>query len=769
MANWSIRSRLFLFVGLAMFPVAGLLAAMVFATVQDTARNVILVSLLVLGLVFWSLTVATRRLVAEPYAALADTAQRLARGDLTARTTLPHNRSEAGTLAAAIDGMAVALAKQREERDAAARVRLQLAEEKAAHAAAERESRRVQALLDANPDPLVVVDAGGLVVAANRRTQVCFGYDQDELLGRPVEILVPDLQRAGHRVLSAEYLKAPQPQLMTARQVQGLRRDGTAFPVEITLSPVELAEGMMVIASVRDVTDRREAEEQLRQSEERFRLLFNLTLDGVLEIDPEDGRIFAANPAACSMLGGTPEQLKGLTRSDYTDTTDARLSEAIQVRARIGQYRSEFTLRRLDGTTFEAEVSSVAYQTGPGEPRASLIVRDITQRRALEAANQAARVAAEAANRAKSEFLSRMSHELRTPLNAVLGFAQLLGLDPLSEEQRDSVDHISRAGRHLLQLINEVLDIARIEAGNLELSLEPVSVSLALQEAIGLTRPLAERAGVTLLLRGADASLYLRADRHRLHQVLLNLLSNAVKYNRSGGSVTVSPSLHGDVVRIQVDDTGSGIPGHRLAELFEPFNRLGAERTEIEGSGIGLAVTRRLMEAMGGKIGVESTIGTGTSFWVDLPTTDPPEMRHAADGLTSAPAPPVELPAVTLLYVEDNLSNLSLVTRLVERWPQVRLLSALQGRLGFELAREQHPDLILLDLHLPDLPGDEVLARLQADPQTTGIPVVMLSADASPNRVKHLIGMGARAYLTKPLDLRELIKLIDEVAGDRCA
>jgi PAS domain S-box-containing protein len=430
----------------------------------------------------------------------------------------------------------------------------------------------------------------------------------------------------------------------------------------------------------------------------------------------------------------------------------------------------EYRVDRGDGSFRWVSAVFVPEPDGDGRVIAVLgYVIDTDGRHRAEQAQRDAQAAADAANRSKSQFLSRMSHELRTPLNAVLGFGQLLEIDELSDAQRDAVDHILKGGRHLLDLINEVLDISRIEAGELSLSSEPALAADLVRETVDLIRPLADQRGIQLVVDGSGGcDCYVFADRQRVKQVLLNLLSNAVKYNRLRGTILVSCEQSGATrVRIRVADTGMGIPAERLGLLFTPFERLGAEQTAEEGTGMGLALSKRLAEAMGGTLEAASTLGQGSNFTVELPRAEEPVERY--ERLNGGTQPAVEPAAQrrVVLHVEDNLSNLALIERVLAQRPGVEVVAAMQGRLALELAREHHPVLVLLDLHLPDMGGEEVLQRLRDDPDTAPIPVVIVSADATSGHVQQLLSAGAAAYLTKPIDVREILRLIDEAVEDR--
>jgi PAS domain S-box-containing protein len=394
------------------------------------------------------------------------------------------------------------------------------------------------------------------------------------------------------------------------------------------------------------------------------------------------------------------------------------------------------------------------------------ISEDITERKIAEDEIRRARNEAERANLAKTEFLSRMSHELRTPLNAILGFSQLLEMDALDASQRESVGYIGQAGRHLLALINEILDISRIESGQLSFSSEPVLVDELLAEVLSLVRPLAVDRGIEIDEIAGDPGCHVLADRQRLEQVLINLVSNAVKYNRDKGRIAVRWSAAaGDRLRISVEDTGFGIAPEHLERLFRPFDRIGAELGGVEGTGIGLALSKGLVDAMGGSIGVDSRLDAGSTFWVELPRAEGPLERLVRTQPGGEPEASSEARSQVILQVEDNVSNLRLVQEIVARQPGLTLLTAKTGREGIALARTNRPDLILLDLHLPDISGREVLRELRTAPETSPIPVVILSADATPGQVARLMEAGAFGYLTKPLDVSAFLRMIDRAVS----
>jgi PAS domain S-box-containing protein len=489
--------------------------------------------------------------------------------------------------------------------------------------------------------------------------------------------------------------------------------------------------------------------------------------------DPS-GIITDVNKQMEALTGCTRDELIGAPFKNYF--TDPERAEAA-IKLVLGEKKVtnfELTARARDGkTTVVSYNATTFYDRDRTLQGVFAAARDVTERKRFEQTLQetnveleSAKAMAEKANLAKSDFLSSMSHELRSPLNAILGFAQLMESESPrpTPSQKESIDQILRAGWYLLELINEILDLATIEAGRLSLSPEPVSLAEVMLECQAMTLPQAQKSGISMSFPRFDMPYFVHADRTRVKQVLINLLSNAIKYNRGQGTVEVQ-CTEGDPgrVRISVKDTGAGLSPDKLAQLFQSFNRLGQEGSAEEGTGIGLVVTKRLVELMGGVIGVESSVGLGTTFWVELISDVAPQL--AADGAepTTVPEPPAPAGARqrTLLYVEDNAANLRLVEHLVARRPDLRLLSALDGTLGIALARASQPEVILMDINLPGISGIEALKILREDPATAHIPVVALSANAVPREIAKGLEAGFFRYLTKPLKVDEFMDTLD--------
>jgi PAS domain S-box-containing protein len=550
-----------------------------------------------------------------------------------------------------------------------------------------------------------------------------------------------------------------------------IHKNGAILWVSRTASIIrdEQGEPLHFLLMVEDISERKASEAALDESRRELQaalhanqLIMDNSQDVICTVS-EDGRFLSLNAACEELWGYKPAELVGRRYIELVFEEDRPKTEAsardLLVTGKVSDFVNRYV--RKDGTLVDVLWSA----TWSAKDRIMFCVaHDVTDRARIEKALREAKNEADRANHAKSDFLSRMSHELRTPLNSILGFSQLLDRQSPTETQRPRIRYILSAGRHLLNLINEVLDISRIEAGTLQLSVEPVCLEEAIGEAVDLMRPLAAERTIALTANcSLETTTYVLADRQRLKQVLLNLLSNAVKYTAVQGSVTVSfEASGGDFTRISVRDTGAGIPVEKIARLFTPFDRLGAEQSTVEGTGLGLALCQRLVQAMQGSIGVNSTLGNGSTFWLELPQSKSPLQTLAASRSASSSEPRLAEESRRILYIEDNFSNVTLVDQMLAERPALELMTAMQGSVGLELARQHAPDLILLDLHLPDIPGWQVLAQLKADQLTREIPVVVISADATSPQIKRLLSAGARAYLTKPLDIPEFFRVIDE-------
>ncbi len=508
-----------------------------------------------------------------------------------------------------------------------------------------------------------------------------------------------------------------------------------------------------------------ERERALRENEERLRLIIDGVKDyGIFALDSA-GHVTSWNNGAERIKGYTEQEILGQHFSVFylPEECPQHPDMALHEATRDGDYTEEGWRCRKDGTRFWASVVITAQYDSTGALRGfSKITRDITDRRAAEIALGTAREEAERASRAKSEFLSRMSHELRTPLNSILGFAQLLDMDSLAG-QKPQVGHILRAGQHLLTLINEVLDIAKIEAGRLPLNIEPIALAGTLREALALVSPMATDAGIELqALPALAADIGIAADRQRLTQVLLNLLSNAIKYNRPQGRVSIEVKVEGQRIGVSVCDTGKGIAADHIGQLFKPFERLGAD-PNVEGSGLGLALSKSLLEKMHGKLNVHSQHGSGSRFTLELPFVRvQPSSEPVAAAVDSTPARPAPAIHGKVLYIEDNLSSLALIETLLHRRPGIKLLSSMQGQLGLDLAAQHVPQLILLDVTLPDIDGLAVLQRLRKSAITQLTPVLMITADASEVTRQALQDAGATAILNKPINVPAFLAHLDQ-------
>lgn len=625
--------------------------------------------------------------------------------------------------------------------------------------------------LEASADGIAISDAGQPdlpLIYVNPAFERMTGYDRTEMLGRNCRFLQNgETQQPGLDVIRLA-LKQEQP---ARALVRNYCKDGTTFWNELTLAPVRDESGRLThyIGVAKDVTDRVETEIALNRSQALLHEAQRIARLGNWVLHLDDGRLEWSDEVY-EILGLDPEHHQPRLDDYYRliHTEDVERVRAAQHLVTHGTEKQEVEYRilRPDGQICWVRVQSFGHFDEEGRAtHLTGIIQDITADKVREADLRRAKEAAERANQAKSEFLSRMSHELRTPLNAILGFAQLLEFNPgLDTRSRDNASEIHKAGRHLLEMVNEVLDLARIEAGRLELKADVVDCHALVEECLAMTSALARAREIDLGWGAAMAGeLKVWADRTRCRQVLLNLLSNAIKYNRAGGRVELTVAAEADgYVRFAVRDDGPGIPAERQGELFQPFQRLGMADRNVEGTGIGLAISKRLVDGMGGRIGCDSRPGEGSTLWFILPRAQSHDGGGAevesVDGAVQAPG---DLHG-TVLYVEDNPANARVMSCLLARLPGVRLLLAETPEEGLRLAAEHTPDLILLDIHLPGIDGYRVLERLKAMPGAADIPTVAVSADALPEHMARARGAGFRDYLTKPLDVDRLYRLLGE-------
>ena len=654
----------------------------------------------------------------------------------------------------------------------------------------------VQTIYNTVADGLVTLHAqGGIVETVNPAAEEMFGFSAAELKGKPLSLLIPELDQ-DQPTVSLGYLAASVEAQANgqARQVTGRRKDGTGFPLEMAASEMRMGEEGYFTCLLRDITARKQAEEALAKAGLLQNAIFSNPNFSCIATDAK-GVIQIFNVGAQHMLGYAADQVVNrITPADITDPhevlaraealsieqkkTIAPGFEALVFKASRGiEDTYESTYVRKDGSSFPVVVSVTALRDDQDAIIGYLLIgTDNSAYKKTEAERilldqslleknielEGSKVLAEKANLAKSEFLSSMSHELRTPLSAILGFAQLMetGTPPPTTGQKRSIEQILKAGWYLLELINEILDLALIESGKLSMSMEPISLGEVMRECETMIEPSAKKRNVSVAFTHFEKPCFVKADRTRVKQILINLLSNAIKYNKAGGTVAVESALSGtESIRISVRDSGEGLAPERIAQLFQPFNRLGQEAKSEQGTGIGLVVSKRLVELMGGNIGVESTVGQGSVFWVELNLT--PEPEKIRETTTEAELPDIDPSRYTLLYVEDNPANLMLVEDLIARRSDIRLLSAKDGISGVALARFALPDAILMDINLPGISGLNALKILSDDPTTAHIPIVALSANAIPHDIEKGLEAGFFRYLTKPIKVDEFMKTLD--------
>ncbi|WP_310463187.1 PAS domain S-box protein [Sphaerotilus sp.] len=640
----------------------------------------------------------------------------------------------------------------------------------------------------------IATDARGVIQIFNVGAERMLGYAAVDVVNKitPADISDPLEVIARARELSAELSTPITPgfEALVFKASRGIediyelsyiRKDGSRFPAVVSVTALRdagnLIIGYLLIGTDNSARKQVEAEQKkldqrLRDQQFYTRSLIESNVDALMTTDPS-GILSDVNKQTEALTGCTRDELIGAPFKNYF-TDPGRAAAAIKLvlnKNKVTNY--ELIARARDGKETVVSLNATTfYDRDRMLQGVFAAARDVTERKFLDQALQetnveleSAKFAAEQANLAKSDFLSSMSHELRSPLNAILGFAQLMesGAPKPTPVQKASIDQILQAGWYLLELINEILDLALIESGKLSLSQEAMSLTEVLADCEAMIEPQAQGGHIHLQFPVFDCPCFVKADRTRVKQVFINLLSNAIKYNRVGGGVEVSCSSAGARTRISFRDTGAGLSPDKLAQLFQPFNRLGQEGSATEGTGIGLVVSKRLVELMGGEIGAQSTVGVGSVFWVELNTTAAPELA----GCVIAPPPvahipvPHGLPTRTLLCVEDNPANLMLIEQLVARRPDLRLLSARDGQSGVEIARMALPDVILMDINLPGINGIQALKILACEPATAGIPVIALSANAMPRDIEKGLEVGFFGYLTKPIKVDVFMAAVD--------
>jgi len=631
----------------------------------------------------------------------------------------------------------------------------------------------------------IATDAKGVIQIFNVGAERMLGYTAAEVMNKitPADISDPQEVIARAKALSIELGTPITPgfEALVFKASRGIediyelsyiRKDGSRFPAVVSVTALRDAQdaiiGYLLIGT--DNTARKQVEEKLRWTEEGFRLMVESVTDAAIVMLNSEGCVVSWNTGAQRIKGYSAEEIVGKHFSMFYPATEVEQGTPqrdLDAAAAQGRFEVEGWRLRKDGSVFWANVVFTAIRDPAGNARGfAKLTRDLTERRLVEQTLTLAKGTAEKANLAKSAFLSSMSHELRSPLNAILGFAQLMESDatPATPSQKSSIDEILRAGWYLLELINEILDLAQIESGKLSLSPEPTSLAEVVLECQAMVEPQAQGRGITMTFPQFEVPCWVAADRTRLKQVLINLLSNAVKYNKVGGTVVVDcDGSTADRVRLNVRDSGAGLTPEQLTQLFQPFNRLGQERGTEQGTGIGLVMSRRLVELMGGVLGVESSVGAGSVFWWELAAAAAPklDLRPTQPEAVARAEAHAGAPLRTLLYVEDNPANLKLIEQLIARRPTIRLLSAVDGNQGIQLARAYRPDVILMDVNLPGISGIEAMKILRADPATAHIPIVALSANAMPRDIERGITAGFFSYLTKPIKVNEFMKALD--------
>lgn len=631
---------------------------------------------------------------------------------------------------------------------------------------------RFQAVSHSTSDAIITLNKEGVIILWNEGAENIFGYQSLEVIGQSIEIIVPPQYLEKHRKGFQKLVTKSHPLTKHSIESQAITKDQRLIPTELTYTEWFSGNECFFTSIIRDTSYRIKIENELKNQQENLKAIVNNSAEGIITID-EQGIIEMINPKALEIFSYATNELQGqniaiLLPKVIRHRLEKSLKHSEICISKIINKATEFQGLRKDSSIFPMELN-VSPMTINGKKKYVGILHDITERKKSLLAITTAKRDAESANKAKSQFLSTMSHELRTPLNVILGFTQLLQevIDVSSNrDQGEYLKHIDSAGLHLLNLINDVLDLSKVESGQINLILEEINLVELINESLELISPQAHKAQIKLENKLPTVkTLYVKADAARLHQVLSNLLTNAIKYNHTDGAVTVSLFQDTDKVRIMVKDTGYGIPGNKMKDLFKPFHRLAAAQSKIEGTGIGLTISKMLVEMMGGTIGIENNDGKGCIFWVELDLIKPAETADKLLSVTAATTfhsdlTNLQIPAINLLHIEDNPSNRLLMNKIISRQTEFQYSEAKTGSEGIQVALQIEPKIILLDINLPDMDGFEVFEQLQKNNISETTKFIAVSANAMQDDIDKGQKIGFFDYLTKPINQQQLLTCI---------